>query len=68
MAPSAVETVTVPVVQSTKARTHFGAYKELAPTKFDAEAEAGKKGFEGAKVRLPRVKPTGNETLTFYAV
>lgn len=51
MAPSAVETITVPVVNPTK-RTHFGAYKELAPTQFDPEAEAGKKGFKGAKVRV----------------
>lgn len=48
MAPSAVETITVPVVNPAK-RTHFGPYKELAPTKFDPEAEAGKKGFKGAK-------------------
>jgi sulfonate dioxygenase len=50
MAPSAVETVTVPVVSAAK-RTTFGAYKELAPSKFDPEAEAGKKGFQGAKVK-----------------
>ncbi len=54
MAPSAVETITVPVVNPTK-RTNFGAYKELAPTQFDPEAEAGKKGFKGAKVG-PRLR------------
>jgi sulfonate dioxygenase len=51
MAPSAVETITVPVVNPTK--RHFGVYKELAPTQFDPEAEAGKKGFKGAKVKSP---------------
>ncbi|KAB5540206.1 hypothetical protein GE09DRAFT_252051 [Coniochaeta sp. 2T2.1] len=50
MAPSAVETITVPVVNADKLKkTSFGAYKELAPTKYDQEAEAGKKGFQGAK-------------------
>ena len=52
MAPSAVETITVPLINADKLKkTSFGAYKELAPTKFDPEAEAGKKGFQGAKVR-----------------
>src|ERR1700761_5599383 len=49
MAPSAVETVTAtPLPLRLSADT--GAYKELAPTKYDADTEAGKKGHEAAKV------------------
>lgn len=65
MAPSAVETITVPVVNPIK-RTHFGAYKELAPTHFDPEAEAGKKGFTGAKVGPAHLSSVYHLRVTSY--
>jgi hypothetical protein len=54
MAPSATETVTVPVVTplaevKLNARS-IGQYKELAAHELDLEAEAGQKGFAAAKV------------------
>lgn len=62
MAPSAVETITVPVpeVNPVKLQSahHRGVYKELAPVAFDKEAElVGKEGFQAAKVRF--IKPYG---------
>lgn len=55
MAPSATETIMVPVTQpvlklhSTQSGT--GDYKQLQADKYDKEAErAGKEGFKGAKV------------------
>ncbi|KAK3358293.1 hypothetical protein B0T24DRAFT_685677 [Lasiosphaeria ovina] len=59
MAPSAIETVTVPVpeVSALKLQVLKGQYKE-APTTFDKDAETGKKGFEAAK--YPHYLPTWN--------
>lgn len=60
MAPSVTETITVPVLPSSiKLNTPHGTgqYKELATTKFDIDAEAGKKGFEAAKVSDGQPQP-----------
>lgn len=54
MAPSAVETVTVPDVQSLKlhsTQSGTGDYKQLQTHGFDKDAEEGRKeGFEAATV------------------
>ncbi|KAK3903286.1 putative alpha-ketoglutarate-dependent sulfonate dioxygenase [Staphylotrichum tortipilum] len=51
MAPSAVEVETpvVPDISALKLQALSGPYKELAATKFDADAEAGLKGHKAAK-------------------
>jgi hypothetical protein len=63
MAPSATETITVPVTAEPKPATWAlkgtGDYKELAPLAFDPDSEAGKKGFEAAKVSKPRDESLG---------
>lgn len=53
MAPSATTTVTetVSLPQTLKTPKIFGAYKELAPSKYNKEAEEGKTGLRAAKVR-----------------
>ena len=56
MAPSAVETITVPVSEAPVLKLHStqsgtGDYKELSTRGFDKESEAGKKGWQAAKVR-----------------
>lgn len=53
MAPSATQTVTVPVLPSSIKLnpTGTGQYKELAATKYDVEVETGKKEHAAAKVR-----------------
>ena len=53
MAPSATETVTLPVLPSSIKLNPkgVGQYKELATSTFDKEVETGKKdGVKGAKV------------------
>ena len=53
MAPSAVETIVVPQsTQPLQLKPDFrGAYKEIAPLKYDKDSELkGKEGFEAAKV------------------
>ncbi|KAK1766948.1 hypothetical protein QBC33DRAFT_452456 [Phialemonium atrogriseum] len=51
MAPSATQTVTVPVLPSSIKLnpTGTGQYKELAATKYDVEVETGKKDYAAAK-------------------
>jgi hypothetical protein len=58
MAPSAIETITEVALPS-KLKLHStqsarGDYKELLPVSYDVEAEEGKKGHAGAKVRSHR--------------
>lgn len=58
MAPSAVETITVPVTtQPLEVKPSYrGVYKELAPLKYDKDSELkGKEGFEAAKVCCQRM-------------
>lgn len=62
MAPSAVETVTETPV-SLRLSADRGVYKALAPTKFDAETELGKKGHDAAK--YPHYLPTWNPEQKF---
>ncbi|CCC07209.1 hypothetical protein SMACR_08590 [Sordaria macrospora] len=71
MAPSAVETITVPVPEVNPAKLqsahHRGVYKELAPVAFDKEAElAGKEGFQAAK--YPHYLPTWNPEQKYPAL
>lgn len=64
MAPTAIETITVPVIQADeiKLNTHdpaIGDYKELSPTRFSREEEiAGKDGHAGSK--YPHYLPAWN--------
>lgn len=63
MAPSAVETITVPVSEAPVLKLHStqsgtGDYKELSTRGFDKESEAGKKGWQAAK--YPNYLPTWN--------
>ncbi|KAK3353888.1 hypothetical protein B0T25DRAFT_222403 [Lasiosphaeria hispida] len=68
MAPGPAETIVVPETLFTpKYATHKGVYKELAPTKFDAEIETGKKdGFQAAK--YPHYLPTWNPEQQYPAL
>ncbi|KAL2177088.1 uncharacterized protein P884DRAFT_329905 [Thermothelomyces heterothallicus CBS 202.75] len=68
MAPSAVETetVTVPDVSTLKLQAVAGPYKELAATRYDAEAEAGLKGHKAAK--YPHYLPTWNHNEKYPAL
>jgi hypothetical protein len=55
MAPSAIETTTItspaPEALKVKSTGSVGAYKDLVPVGFEADAETkGKDGFEAAKV------------------
>lgn len=55
MAPSATETSTLPVRETStvKLTANSGPYKELAPIGYEADAELkGKDGFAAAKVHL----------------
>ncbi|KXX76770.1 Alpha-ketoglutarate-dependent sulfonate dioxygenase [Madurella mycetomatis] len=70
MAPSAVEvqTITAPVsdVATLKIQASpSGPYKELAATKYDADAEAGLKGHKAAKVTRPVPLKKSQHPLTF---
>ncbi|OTA97397.1 hypothetical protein M434DRAFT_65762 [Hypoxylon sp. CO27-5] len=60
MAPSATSTVTetVTLPQNLKTPKIFGPYKEIAPTKYNKEAEEGKTGLRPAK--YPNYLPTWN--------
>ncbi|KAI2619175.1 TauD-domain-containing protein [Hypoxylon sp. NC1633] len=62
MAPSATSTVTVTetvaLPQNLKTPQLFGAYNELAPDKYNQEAEEGKTGLKAAK--YPNYLPTWN--------
>ncbi|KAL2129180.1 hypothetical protein VTI74DRAFT_8108 [Chaetomium olivicolor] len=63
MAPSAVEveTAVVPDLATLKLQaSHNGPYKELAANKYDADAEAGRKGHKAAK--YPHYLPTWDGT------
>ncbi|KAK3389521.1 hypothetical protein B0H63DRAFT_445709 [Podospora didyma] len=72
MAPSAIETVTVPVPEVSllkkiqAAAVHKGQYKEIAPTAFDKDAEVGKKGHKAAK--YPHYLPTWNPEQKYPAL
>ncbi|KAK1774177.1 hypothetical protein QBC45DRAFT_437034 [Copromyces sp. CBS 386.78] len=71
MAPSAVETITVPVPEANPMKLqsahHRDVYKELAPVAFDKEAElAGKEGFQAAK--YPHYLPTWNPEQKYPAL
>lgn len=57
MAPSATETVTAQdaapaVLKLHSTQSGTGDYKQLQSHGFDKDAEAGKKGFEAATVRI----------------
>ncbi|KAI1653566.1 TauD-domain-containing protein [Daldinia decipiens] len=60
MAPSATSTVTeTPALpQHLKTTRFFGAYKEIAPLKYDKEVEEGRTGLRAAK--YPNYLPTWN--------
>ncbi|KAI0380398.1 TauD-domain-containing protein [Hypomontagnella monticulosa] len=60
MAPSATATITetLSLPQTLKTPKIFGAYKELAPSKYNKEAEEGKTGVRAAK--YPNYLPTWN--------
>ncbi|KAK3984053.1 putative alpha-ketoglutarate-dependent sulfonate dioxygenase [Cladorrhinum sp. PSN332] len=66
MAPSAVEaeTVTVPDVSKLKLASITGPYKDIAPTKYDKDAELG--GVEGhAAAKYPHYLPTWDREQKF---
>lgn len=51
MAPSAVETITVPEVQpKTQYKLSLGNYKDIDTTDIDKDVEEGRNGHQGAKV------------------
>ncbi|KAM7207171.1 hypothetical protein V8F20_002437 [Naviculisporaceae sp. PSN 640] len=69
MAPSAVETITVPVTtQPLEVKPSYrGVYKEIAPLKYDKESELkGKEGYEAAK--YPHYLPTWNPEQRYPAL